>query len=1063
MIHKIRWTAEKIARRIALIEPLVYRHRFPLAPFRYTTLSGPMEGPPIGLDVDDSDWPVIEPNTYWGQWMTDFVLRGRFQVPDDWDPDIPVALYLPLGESGDFSHPEFLAYIDGTPYAACDRHHQEILLPAEWRDGQSHLLALHGWTGLGGWRFDQPHTKLFMHPCAVVQIDQPTRDFLATARVALGVANCLNEDEPARGHLLNALDEAFKVLDTRQPFEEYFYASVAPAHAALQAGLAKAGPPMDVDIVATGHAHIDVAWLWTLGQTRRKSGRTFYNVIRLMEQFPDYHFTQSQAQLYDYVRQDYPDLFEGIKQRVTEGRWEPIGGTWVEMDCNISGAESLARQFILGRAFFREHFGLDADSPVLWLPDVFGYSWALPQLIKQAGLDYFMTTKIGWNQYNRLPYDSFWWQGLDGTRVLTHFICTPDGGHWVSTYNGDASPRQIIGTWTTFQQKEIQQELLTSIGYGDGGGGPTREMLENVREMAAFPATPRVRQGPAGEFFRNLESTSGDRLPTWNGELYLEYHRGTYTTQSRNKRANRKSEFLLHDAEFLAVLAALLDADYRYPSEVLRKAWELVCLNQFHDIIPGSSIAPVYAESLQQYAEVREMAISVRDNALSVISDRLGGDLLAVNPTTFARDDLAFWPGQLSPGQRLQREDGTPVSVQSTADGTWIDVGEVAPFSALPLFIADGGAPASDTDLVTLPTLLENAYLRVELNEAGDIIRIYDKVNQREVLPPGAVANQFQAFEDRPISFDAWDIDIFFDDKMWTADPATSVQVVESGPLRGTLEVRRRILHSDYVQRISLAYNSPRLDFDTTIDWQERNILLKAAFPVDILSPVATYEIQWGNVERPTHRNTSWDWARFETCAQKWVDLSEGDYGVSLLNDCKYGHDVWNNVMRLSLLRGTTLPDPGADLGEHRFVYSLFPHAGRWGEATIAAAYALNDPLFVVRAEAPTTNELHDPLGFHPLVSVDRPNIVIETVKQAEDDNGVIVRFYESQRRRGPVTLTTSFDLAEAWRTNLLEENQAKLTSTGDTGTRQSARGRSVTLFVKPYEIVTLRLVPARE
>jgi alpha-mannosidase len=1041
-MHEIRWTADKIARRIRLIEPLVYRNRRALSPFRYTVLPGPMADPPIGADVDDGDWPVIEPNTYWGQWMTDFALRTHFRVPADWDA--PVALYLPLGESGDFSHPEFLAYVDGAPYAACDRHHQEIVLPPQWRDGESHLLALHGWTGLGGYEHGEPHTQLFMHPCAVVRIDRPTRDFVATARVALGVAQELNENDPAKGHLLNGLDEAFKVLDTRHPLGDEFYASVAPAHAALRDGIARAGPPLDVDIVATGHAHIDVAWLWTLGQTRRKCGRTFHTVLRLMEQFPDYHFTQSQPQLYDYVRQDYPELFEAIQQRVAEGRWEPIGGTWVEADCNVTGPEALARQLLLGRTFFREHFGSDAESPVLWLPDVFGYSWALPQLIRQAGLDYFMTTKIGWNQYNRLPYDSFWWQGLDGTRVLTHFVCTPGGGRFVSTYNGDASPKQMMGTWTTFQQKELQQELLTSIGYGDGGGGPTREMLENVREMAAFPAMPRVRQGSAGEFFHDLETQSGDHLPTWNGELYLEYHRGTYTTQARNKRANRKSEFLLHDAEFLAAWAALLDADYRYPADTLRKAWELTCLNQFHDIIPGSSIGPVYVESLNQYAEIQEAAIAVRDAALSAIAHRAGGDLLIVNPTSFARDDLAFWPGQLAAGQCLQRADGTPVLTQPTAGGTWVAAGKLPPFSVTPLSVIKAEAPSFDTGLTVTPTLLANDTVQVELNEDGDITRIYDRAERREVSPAGAIANQLQAFEDRPLTFDAWDVDIFYDDRMWTADPATSVQVVEHGPLRAALEIRRRVLHSETVQRISLSYNSPRLDFDTTVDWQERCVLLKVAFPVEVLSPAATYEIQWGNVQRPTHRNTSWDWARFETCAQKWVDLSEGGYGVSLLNDSKYGHDVRDNVMRISLLRGTTIPDPQADVGEHQFTYSLLPHTGPWDETTIAAAYALNDALIVTEGgRRPSISPLRS------LVSVDRPNIVIETVKQAEDGNGVVVRLYESQRQRGPVTLTVGFELAGAWRTNLLEENQAPLEPSGN----------SVTLSVKPYEIVTLRLV----
>jgi len=1057
VIHKIRWTSQKIARLLSIIETLVYRDQQPLEGFRCRFLGSPRENPPIARGLDDSSWALIEPNTYWGHWRTNFVMRGHFQVPSDWDPDAPVALYLPLGEAGDFSHPEALAYMDGQPYAACDRHHQEILLPNEYRDGQGHELALHGWTGLGAeWKQGDQSTKLLMRPCAVVQIDQPTRDFIATARVALGVADTLSKNDPAKGHLLNALDEAFKILDTREPFGDRFYHSVPPAHEALLAGISKAGPPMDVDVVATGHAHIDVAWLWTLGQIRRKAGRTFHTVLRLMEQFPEYHFTQSQPQLYEFVRRDYAELFGEIKRLVSEGRWEPIGGMWVEADCNLSGPESLARQFLLGRAFFREHFGPEAESPVLWLPDVFGFSGNLPQLIQQAGLEYFFTIKIGLNQYNRLPYDSFWWQGLDGTRVLTHFSTAPGPNpkiHGVSTYNAMASPAEVIGTWTTFQQKELQHELLMAFGHGDGGGGPTREMLENIREMVAFPGTPRMRQASVGEFFRRMESESGERLPTWNGELYLERHRGTFTTHSRNKRANRKSEFLLHDAEFLATMAALLNVDYQYPADTLREAWELVCLNQFHDIIPGSSIGPVYEESLEQYAEVERVGKSVRDAALSVIAERADGNLLIVNPTAFAQDELAFWPGELEYGQCLKKTDGTPVGVQPTAGGTWIAPGELAPLSVTSLFVTRGDPTFPETGLLATPELLESACLRVELNEAGDITRIYDKVNQQDVLAPGAIANQFQAFEDHPLrlGMDAWDLEIYYDDRMWTAEPAASVRVVEAGPLRATLEVRRRILGSDYVQRISLVHDKPRLDFDTTIDWRERHILLKAAFPVDVLSPVATYEIQYGNVQRPTHRNTSWDWARFETCAQKWVDLSEGGYGVSLLNDCKYGHDIRDNVMRISLLRSPTSPDPEADQGEHRFAYSLLPHAGSWGEATIGAAYALNDPLMVVgqvgrRPEAPDSLRLG-----HSLLSVDSPNIVVETVKWAEDGEGIIVRLYESHRQRGMVTLTTSFDLANAWRTNLLEENSLAL----------DAQGSTVTLYVRPYEIVTMRLVPA--
>lgn len=1027
MRHQIRWTSRKIAARLGEIEALAYRQRQVIPSFRFLELESSLVLPPVERDVTDSSWIEIPPDTYWGLPRTNFVLRTRFSVPDDWPATDPIALYLPIGISGDFSHPETLVYIDGSPYAACDRHHQEIILPEKWCDGGEHILALHGWTGIGGSTVGDATKKLQMKTCEVVQINQPTRDFIALARVALSIADHLDENNPSRHHLYTALDEAFKLLDLRMPIDDAFYNSVPDAYRTLKASVEKAGPPLDVDITAVGHAHLDVAWLWTLGQTRQKAGRSFHTVLRLMEQFPEYQFTQSQPQLYDYVRQDFPELFAAIKTLVSKGRWELIGGMWVEADCNLSGSESLARQFLLGRGFFRQHFGNEAESPVLWLPDVFGYAWNLPQLIKETGLEYFFTIKIGWSQYNRFPYDSFWWQGLDGTRVLTHFSTTKNTeSFFAATYNADASPDQTLGTWKNFQQKDygspgVTPPLLMSYGWGDGGGGPTREMLENIRKMGEFPTTPRIHTGRVDEFFHKLENDVGDNLPTWNGELYLEYHRGTYTTQARNKRANRKSEFLLHDAEFLAAYASYLNTDYQYPHTEFSKAWKLVCLNQFHDIIPGSSIGPVYEESLEQYEAVRQSVTAIRDQALDVIAEKLGEAHLVVNPTSFTRDD--------------------PIEV----GGKLVDVGKLPPYSISTFKISD----AQPSSLDVSPTHIENAFLRVELNTNGDITRIYDKIAGREVLPKGTLANQFQAFEDRPLSWDAWDVDIFYDDKMWPAEPATFIEVIETAPLRATIEIKRRILNSEYIQRISLPHNCPRLDFDTHIDWNERKILLKAAFPVEILASTATYEIQWGNVERPTHRNTSWDWARFETAAQKWVDLSEGDYGVSLLNDCKYGHDIHENVMRLTLLRGTTAPDPSADLGEHEFKYSLFPHSGSWDERTIAEAYALNDPMIVYQSGAQKTEASVPKSEAESFVKVDQPNIVIETVKQAEDDNGFIVRLYESQRKRGEFTLSTIFQVTGAWRTNILEENQEEI----------PVAGKNLKYAIKPYQILTLRLV----
>ncbi len=1033
MLHKIRWTAEKISRRIEFVNAQIYRHRQEIPPFRYQILDDPMTPPPVTPHADDSDWDIIGPHDYWAPPRTNFILRTTFSTGDLEAAAGPIGLFLPIGIAGNFSHPEALAYIDGEPYAACDRHHQEIILSPEYCDGQEHTLALHGWTGIGGNGRGDMTDRLKMNPCEVVQIDQPTRDFVALARVALGIAEQLEERDPAKHHILTALEEAFQDLDIRNPVgsgSSRPYSTIPEALNTLQDGLAKAGPALNVDISAIGHAHIDVAWLWTLGQTRQKSGRTFHNVLRNMEKFPHFIFGQSQPQLYDYVRQDFPELFEAIKERVADGRWEAIGGMWVEADCNLSGPESLARQFLLGRSFFSEHFGEGVDSPVLWLPDVFGYAWNLPQLIKEAGLDYFFTIKIGWSQYNRLPYDSFWWQGLDGTKVLTHFSTTKaPNSPFAATYNSVATPEEIMGTWTNFQQKDYGPvgqipPILMSYGFGDGGGGPTPEMLENIRELADFPAAPKIKPEKVGDFFKDLDAV-GENLPTWNGELYLEYHRGTYTTQARNKKGNRVSEFLLHDAEFLATYASLLDPSYQYPADSFTKAWQLVCLNQFHDIIPGSSIGPVYTESLEQYAEIREIAIKTRDHALAVIAEKMGAETVVVNPTSFVRNEV------------IEVED---IVVES---------GELKPFSIA--VINPQPTTPRPQHISCDPSHLENDFIRVELNDHGDITRIFDKVAGREVLPENAIANQFLAFEDIPLNFDAWDIDIFYDDKVWLAEAEATIEVVEETPFRATLEIKRRILNSDYTQRISLTHNSPRLDFDTHIDWQERQILLKVAFPVDVFTPTATYEIQWGNVERPTHRNTSWDWARFETAAQKWVDLSEGDYGVSLLNDCKYGHDIHENTMRLTLLRGTTSPDPEADYGEHTFKYSLLPHAGLWGAETVKEAYALNDPLIVygggLSAEGGAMVA-----KLPSFISVDRENIVVETIKRAEDGDGIIIRMYECQRQRGEFNLKTVFPIGAAYRTNILEENQEEI----------PAEGTTLTYSIKPYQILTLRLTMKR-
>ena len=951
--------------------------------------------------------------------------------------------------------PEAMAYLDGKAYRGVDPNHQELLLPDHVLDDNEHHLALHGWTGIKDERYEMGL------PC-LVQVDQPTHDFMTAASTAIEVAKQLAENNPIRVNLLNVLDAAFLLFDLREPLGAAFYESVHAAHRALQEGIANAGPPMDVVVTGVGHAHIDVAWLWTLSQTRQKVARTFSTALRLMEQYPDFYFTQSQPQLYQYIANDHPEIMAQIKERVAEGRWETIGGMWVEADCNITGAEALARQFLLGRRYFLETFG-KRESPVLWLPDVFGYAWQLPQLIQQAGLSYFVTAKLSWNQYNRIPYDQFWWQGLDGTRILTYFITTSKPGWWGATYSADLSPEEIFATWDGSQQKELCNEFMIAYGHGDGGGGPTQAMLDSSREMAAHPGLPKVRLSTAMNFMEQLERRSGDKLPTWNGELYLELHRGTYTSQARNKRANRKCEFLLHDAEFLAAWASV-HGHFAYPHNELRRAWELLCLNQFHDIIPGSSIKQVYVDSMRDYEEIRRTGEQIREDALIALDRFLPTEtaLAIYNPTSFPRSEVVKVSGECVTDETIVATmDGTTLPAQRTKDGLLVKCTVVPPYGVLALRLSTGEIPAKENQLYVgdireapkdegtsamCSIVMENPFLRAEFDQAGDIVRLFDKQANREVLAPGQRANQWQVFEDRPLDWEAWDIDIFYDEKMWMADPANSFEVAENGPLRACLEIKRRVFNSDIVQRVYMYADSARIDFDTKINWQERRLLLKVAFPVDILSPRATYEIQWGNVERPTHHNTSWDWARFESCAHKWVDLSEGDYGISLLNDCKYGYDIAGHVMRLTVLKGAMFPDPEADLGGHSFTYSLLPHTGDWRNGTVPAAYGLNNPLLVhsVQGKPQGASEADR----KSLVHVDVPQIIVETVKRAEDGDGLIVRLYEHERTQQVFDLQAGFPMAEACRCNLLEENEACLDVTEGKATVQA----------QPYQIMTLRL-----
>ena len=1090
MNHEIRRTSPKLRQRLDLVSAHRARETVPIEVFELQELSGPEIDPLTWLETaDPSGWQPIPWGSTWGRPRTDFVLRSRFRVPDRWADDAEtgaVRLRLAIGRAGDFSHPEALVHIDGVPLAACDRHHQELRLPARFCDGAGHELVLHGWTGgvpeVMGPR--KPRPPLVMGHCSIDRVDQGVARFESLARVALGVADELDIDDPARAGLLDALDAAFLTLDTREPLDDRFHESAARAEKQLRTAIEATGPALPVEVFAIGHAHIDVAWLWTVAQARRKAGRTFHNVLALMDEFHDFHFTQSQPQLYDYIRRDHPELFTAIGEQVTAGRWEPIGGMWVEADCNLTGSEALARQFLLGRRFFAVHFGPETESPVLWLPDVFGYAWNLPQLIKAAGLDYFFTIKISWSQYNRLPYDSFWWQGLDGTCVLTHFSPTPNDSHpaW-ATYNAEARPVDVLDTWRHYRQREVRSAdgaaaMLMSYGHGDGGGGPTREMIENLAELGDFPSMPRTRTTTVKAFFTELEKVA-DRLPVWNGELYLECHRGTYTSQGATKWGNRRAEFGLHNAEFVASWARLLTgADY--PADLLTEAWKLLCLNQFHDIIPGSSIGEVYEDTAADHRRIETIVATLVDEAVQSLARTLPTtEVVVVNPNPVAVSDLVF----LADGEvgRTPTPDGDLVDIETgaTVRHQRVDGGRLLALDAIPAYglkaigASDaavaaekpGSSAATPVDVTELDDGFElaNDHLRAVLDGNGQLIELVDLDLDRPILPAGEVGNRLQLFEDRPFDFDAWDIEIYYEDRQWAPEQAHSARIVESGPLRGAIRFERRLGAGTITQTVMLRHNSRRLDFVTDVDWRERHTLLKVAFPVDVHADHATFDIQWGNVARPIHTNTSWNWAQFETCAHKWADLSEGDFGVSLLNDGKYGHDVRGNVLRLTLLRSPGAPDPKADEGLHHFTYSILPHRGDWRSgtapgadghgSTVAEAYALNNPPLAVAVDERSADE-PDPRPVPvPLIDVDRANVLVETIKWAEDGDDLIVRLFENERRRGPVRATVGFPVAAIEEVDLLERPRPS------TSMERTADGFCFT--IAPYQIRTFRIAPA--
>ncbi len=808
---------------------------------------------------------------------------------------------------------------------------------------------------------------------------------------------------PRQHRIRAALRRAALVLDRIDEDE------ARAARAILAPELARKGGDPSLRISAVGHAHLDLAWLWPIRETIRKGIRTFATALDLMDRYPDYVFGASQPQLYQWIKDRVPPLWSRLRTRVAEGRWEPQGAMWVEADTNLPGGESLVRQILYGKRLFRREFGAEINH--LWLPDVFGYSGCLPQLLRQAGVEYFMTTKLAWNIVNKMPHHTFIWKGIDGSAVLAHM--PPE-----STYNSAASPKSILKAETEFLDKDASDRCLLIHGIGDGGGGPGEEHLERLARERDLAGLCPVAQEPAARFFERLEADR-DKLADWNGELYFEYHQGTYTTQGRNKRANRKTEIAMREAEWQAA-RALWTAARPYPGEAFERLWKETLLYQFHDILPGSSIARVYSESLERYRVMNEEIAKLTDEAEDAFAEELGSAGLA--RPALATNSLSF-----------NREE-----IRRVGD-RWYHVS--VPPMGYALF--DLEAPAAVcAPPEAAPDRLENDVLRVRFNADGSLSSVLDKENGREALAPGAAGNRLAVYRDPG---HAWDFPMDYDERAPEPFVLRSTEAGVDGP-RAWIRQAYAYGASALVQEVSLKSGSRRLDFRTEVDWRESGRMLRTSFPVAVRSDHVTCDIQFGTIERPTHRNTSWDKAKFEVCCHRFMDLSDPGYGVALLNDCKYGHKALGNVLDLNLLRSPGYPDPAADKGRHEFTYALFPHAGdhRRGRV-IQAAAELNVPLRC-RAIAPGSGTLPARGSF---LAVDAPGIMVEAVKKGEADEGLIVRLYEAYGQATSAVLQVGHPLARAEVVDLLEENGRPV---------QVAAGK-VNLTFRPFEIKSLRIL----
>lgn len=836
-------------------------------------------------------------------------------------------------------------------------------------------------------------------------------------------------DKVIAERIYRAVDESVHVL--RFDFtREDFLDSVKPALDVLNKHLGELPDYHPGKVIMCGHSHIDVAWLWTVKESERKAVRTFANTLELMDEYPEYKFAQSQAVLYDMVKKYAPDIFSRIKEKVKSGQWEVMGNAWVEADTNIASGESLIRQLLYGREFFVREFGIDSDT--YWLPDCFGFTWALPQIIKKSGMKNFITAKLCANDTNAFPHSMFKWRSHSGDDVTAYFTRV--------SYQGEYDVGRVFECRNGNKQSSIADISFGMFGYGDGGSGSTTDMLERAEALKNIPGVPETVNSSAHEFFDEI-GKKADEFPVYDGELYFENHRGTFTSQAFVKKNNRRGEFALRNAEILSSAAELMGKS-DYDGAELERLWKILLVNQFHDILPGSSIHEVYENAREDYAELNGGLEKLINEKLNVLfSERDPEAFTVVNHLNvpYTGEVKIKLPGGYNSVEYADEQ--IPCVKLSDKTGDYISfVAENIPSLSGRTYRFSKSEHPTQQCVKAEKNLLENNILRVEFDNNGEMTSVFDKENDREVL--AAVGNTLCIYQDKPIHESAWNLEFDYRMTPYPLKTAESVEVVRSDSVAGELKILRKFNKSTVTQYISLKKDSRQIDFRTAVDWHEREKVLKVNFPVGVRSCSSTSEIAHGSIQRPTHYNTSYDLAKFETCMHKWVDLSESGYGVSVLNDCKYGFSVHENNIDITLMRAPICPDPTGDIGYNEFTYSLVPHAGTWQEAGISElAYALNNPPAVV----------YSAVGSHDgerLISVKRKGVVLDAFKKAQNDDGYILRVFEAYSSRGKCEIDFCKAIESVTECNLMEKD----------GEALSHCEKSFVFDIKPNEVKTFRI-----